>query len=575
MSASDSLISGRFELGELLGSGGSASVFDARDLVGDRLVALKILHPQLSGSDAERDAFFAEAVAVARVDHPNVVRVVATGVHEGAGERRAWIAFERAPGGSLGDLVASRGSLRAADALAVTDGIVRGLEAVHAAGIVHRDLSPSNVTVAVANDGGVAADGVRILDFGLADAPGRPALGHDVLRSAASPAAADARPGVLGSVNYLSPEHAAGRPVDERGDLYQVAALLCFMVTGRPPFPRPTVAEVMAAHASAPPPVPSVLVSGIPRAVDRIVVRGMLKQPDARFGSAAEMRAAVEEAAASLVRGGVVTGSTRLLPPGADETATVVTPRAVGSRPTPSTAVSAATASALSSSAPAAPGGRRGSRPRFVATAVALAFVAAATIWLVAASASPGTDAGSSTPTPTPTAATAPPTSVPSATPHRPTTAAVPALAGLGADDAAARLRTAGFAIGATRTRDSPQAAGTVLATEPVAGQRLTLGAVVTLVVASGSNVIPDVSGSSGVAAGSAMTAAGFVAVERAVIDTTVPEGTVIGTEPGAGASTRLGSTVTIVVARGQTTPTPTPTPVVTPTPTPTAQPNP
>ncbi|MGO4277055.1 hypothetical protein AB4Z22_45715, partial [Paenibacillus sp. TAF58] len=128
---------------------------------------------------------------------------------------------------------------------------------IHAAGIVHRDLAPSNIAVAVASDGTVAADAVRVLDFGLADAPGRPALAHDVLRStihAADPTHPEPALGVVGSVNYLSPEHALGRPIDERGDLYQVAALLHFMVTGRPPFVRGTAGEVMAAHAGAPPP---------------------------------------------------------------------------------------------------------------------------------------------------------------------------------------------------------------------------------------------------------------------------------------------------------------------------------
>ncbi len=191
-----SLISGRFELGELIGSGGSASVFAATDgSLPDVPVALKLLHPHLSGSETKRTAFFAEARAAGRVEHPNVVRVIDTGVHDSAGERRAWIAFERAPGVGLDEFVASRGTLAPAHALAVTDGILRALEAIHAAGIVHRDLAPSNVTVAPSPDGSVAADAVRVLDFGLADAPGRPALGRDVLRSTAGdpmPAAPDA-----------------------------------------------------------------------------------------------------------------------------------------------------------------------------------------------------------------------------------------------------------------------------------------------------------------------------------------------------------------------------------------------
>ena len=556
-----SLISGRFELGELIGSGGSASVFAASDItLPGSAVALKLLHPHLSGSEAERTAFFAEARAAERVEHPNVVRVIATGIHDSAGEQRAWIAFVRAPGETLDETVASRGSLAPSDALAVTDGILRALEAIHAAGLVHRDLSPSNVAVQSTPDGPVTADRVHVLDFGLADAPGRPALGRDVLRSTTSADApdptasadSDAALGVLGSVSYLSPEHALGRPVDERGDVYQVAALLHFRIPGRPPFVRATIGEVMAAHAAAPPPVPSVLVSGIPRSIDRIVVRGMLKQPDARFQSASDMRAAVLAAAADLQHRG---------PPA----------RAPSGAP----GLSGVTAAATAPIAPAAsvpPQGAEGPRPRTVAAIVALSVVTLATIWLVAASSVPQPGASPTSGPSSSSAAHATPTPAATAKQRAPAAVPVPTFVGLTQAVAEQRAQAAGLVIGAVTKRDGTQPEGVVLASTPVAGVPARPGSSVTLVVASGSNAVPSVAGRSEVAAGSAITTAGFIPAERAVIDTTVPDGTVLGTEPGTGVSQRLGSTVVIVIARGPA-PTPTPDPTSTPNPSPTGTP--
>ncbi len=576
-----SLISGRFELGELIGSGGSASVFAASDItLPGSAVALKLLHPHLSGSEAERTAFFAEARAAERVEHPNVVRVIATGIHDSAGEQRAWIAFVRAPGETLDETVASRGSLAPSDALAVTDGILRALEAIHAAGLVHRDLSPSNVAVQSTPDGPVTADRVHVLDFGLADAPGRPALGRDVLRSTTSADApdptasadSDAALGVLGSVSYLSPEHALGRPVDERGDVYQVAALLHFMITGRAPFVRATIGEVMAAHAAAPPPVPSVLVSGIPRSIDRIVVRGMLKQPDARFQSASDMRAAVLAAAADLQHRGPPARATRVLvSPGAAPTAVIVPARAPSGAP----GLSGVTAAATAPIAPAAsvpPQGAEGPRPRTVAAIVALSVVTLATIWLVAASSVPQPGASPTSGPSSSSAAHATPTPAATAKQRAPAAVPVPTFVGLTQAVAEQRAQAAGLVIGAVTKRDGTQPEGVVLASTPVAGVPARPGSSVTLVVASGSNAVPSVAGRSEVAAGSAITTAGFIPAERAVIDTTVPDGTVLGTEPGTGVSQRLGSTVVIVIARGPA-PTPTPDPTSTPNPSPTGTP--
>ncbi|MGA1836276.1 PASTA domain-containing protein [Herbiconiux sp. 11R-BC] len=308
----DGLISGRYALGELLGTGGSASVFAAHDRETGRMVALKILHPHLSRSEATREAFFAEARAAEVLHHPNIGEVLGVGVHDTGDAPQAWIALEHAPGLSLAELVERDGRLPPGEALAVADGVLAALEFAHGAGLIHRDVSPANIMLARDPRGALRPSGVRLVDFGLADAAGRAAIGTDVLRTPDAPvggagddagpeAAATARPaGVLGNVNYVSPEQARGEPVDERGDIYQLGAVLYFALVGHAPFVRDSARAVMLAHLQAPPPVPSVARPGLQRAIDRIVVKALLKDPDMRFASAADMRTAVRSAATHL-----------------------------------------------------------------------------------------------------------------------------------------------------------------------------------------------------------------------------------------------------------------------------------
>jgi len=613
-----SAFAGRFELDGLLGSGATASVYSARDTSTGDSVAVKVLHPRLSGTAAERDAFFAEAAAAARVDHPGVPAVLGHDVDEGGGEPRAWIATARAPGRTLARLVEADGPLDPGAALALTARLLDALAAVHAAGLVHRDVAPGNVVVA--DDGAV-----HLLDFGLADAPGRAAVGGDVLRSGGggigNGAASDSGGGVIGSVNYLSPEQALGAPVDERGDLYQAAGLLHFALTGRPPFPRATAAQTMAAHVSAPPPVPSALDSRIPQAADEIVVRGLMKQPEARYASAAAMAAAVRavlgEAAPPVLGSGgpsVLDTRTALLPttvpvaptvptgpsvfvgPGGvlvdRESATTVIPRgrrapergSATPAPTVRPPARRAEPAAAPRPLPAAAGAARlaaapAARPGRTALAVTAGAVAvAATIWLVAANAAP-------TAPPTLVAVPSPPPSVAAVTPTaKPTVAPavtvpqdvhVPELAGLSRADAAARLAAAGLTAGSVTSRDGIAAAGTVLQTQPGAGVPAAPGTAVALVVASGRNAVPELHGQTVLAAGATLSAAGFAVVERSIVDSTVPDRTVLGSEPGAGTVVALGETITVVVSRLPAQPTTTPTPAPTTTPQPTRPPAP
>ncbi|CAN5165092.1 hypothetical protein BH09ACT6_BH09ACT6_24990 [soil metagenome] len=597
--SSDGLVSGRFRLGDLLGSGGSASVFDAVDVSSGEdgtHVALKILHPHLSRSPAAREAFFTEARAAENLRHPNIVAVLGVGVHDPDGEPLAWIALERAPGTTLAELCESSGALTVASTLVVADGVLRALEAAHAVGLVHRDVSPANIMVELDSDGRVQPEGVRLVDFGLADAAGRPVLGSDILRST-RPASDSAAPlGVLGSANYMSPEQALGEPVDERGDVYQVGAVVYFALTGRPPFVRDSTSAVMRAHVKAPPPVPSVLYSGIPRAVDRLVVKALLKDPASRYPSAAAMREAVlllqasvagSTALRTVIQPPAGTATTRMIamPPSARRRSPGTpgppgTPRAPAVR---GAALGAAAAPAIDPPQPApvtaAPAfaARRERGGGAVWAAVILTITVIAVAWVLATTTTPSssTAVGSASATPTgrpvtPAPAGSPDTSAaPVITPAAstgPAQVTVPRLPSLSLADARAALAAAGLSMGSVVPQDSSRAGDTVLSASRAAGSSADVGSAIDVVVASGSNGVPVVTGLGQSDAIASIQSAGFAVVVETRVSGSAPAGTVLGAVPAESSSLRLGSSVTIVVA---TAPAPTPTPTSTPTATP------
>ena len=563
------LISGRYRLGALLGTGGSSSVFAAVDTRSGETLALKILHPELSGSPRLRDAFFLEAQAAGRVRHPNIVAVQDVGVHDDAEEPQAWIALDLAPGATLAEHVARAGPLPVPEALTVALAVLQALTAAHGAGLIHRDVSPANIMVDPDETGSLHLTGVRLLDFGLADAAGRAALGSDVLGGA--PADDAGAVGVLGSVNYMSPEQAAGVPVDERGDLYQLGGVLYFALTGRPPFARESAAAVMRAHALAPPPVPSVARAGIPRGVDRIVVRALLKHPDDRFDSADQMRLEILALAAPApADAGPGDDHTRRFDPRVDvpvgdSARTTVLPRTPQRSPARSPARSAAV------SPPPLRAGRRSGAGRpgaWVALVLIIGVVAAG--WAAAAGDSGGSVvAVSSTPAPAPTPAETP--TLPPPPVEAPSDSVrVPELTMMSLGEARAALESAGLRLGSLTTTDSVRTGDTVLALEPAPGSWLTEGDAVDVVVASGSNSVPDTLGLPSAEGVAALQNAGFVAVvETGPEGTTVP-GTVLASQPGQAAVLRLGTSVTLVVAGARAalpaaTPSPSPGPTATP----------
>lgn len=558
------LIAGRFRLIDLLGTGGSASVFLAEDATSRQRVALKILHPHLTERPLAREHFHAEAARSARFRHPHSVRVLDVGEDLDRPDPVVWIALEFVEGVSLSDHVRAAGPLSPEAAISVMVPVLEALDAAHAAGLVHRDVSPTNVMVARHTSGELDPSTVRLLDFGIAGDIGETAVGSAALLAARD----EGGVGVLGNASYVSPEQARGNAVDERGDIYQAGALLYFALVGHAPFQRDDPTHVARAHVEAPPPVPSVGRPGIPRSVDRVVVRAMLKDPADRFPTARAMRDALVAAAAEATRAAVPAPAKPAPRPASSTEAatdnhgdrTGVT-RVLGTTATPPRA-SSPTVSPFAAV-------HRRRRPAGIAMFATVA--AAVTLGVVISLATSPSASVTTEPTPEPL------TSTPTPEPTSPalvvdTRPRVPDVAQLQLAEASERIAAAGFVVGAVTSVDSRWTEGTVIETSPGSGDRAALGSTVAVTVASGYNTVPTVVGREVNAALESVAGAGFTTASAPT--STVGTG-VIRTDPAGGTRLVVGSTVTVFEPAPAPSPTPTPTAVPTATPTSTAVPTP
>ncbi|WP_128377574.1 protein kinase domain-containing protein [Streptomyces cavernae] len=273
--AGRSVAGGRYQLRDLLGQGGMASVHLAHDSVLDRPVAIKTLHTELGREQAFRERFRREAQAVAKLTHTNIVSVFDTGEDDLEGTATPYIVMEYVEGTPLGSVldsdIARYGAMPAEKALKVTADVLAALEISHEMGLVHRDIKPGNVMV---TKRGV----VKVMDFGIA-------------RAMQSGVTSMTQTGmVVGTPQYLSPEQALGRGVDARSDLYSVGIMLFQLVTGRLPFEADSPLAIAYAHVQEPPVAPSAINRSLPPAVDALVARALKKNPNERFPSAEAMR---------------------------------------------------------------------------------------------------------------------------------------------------------------------------------------------------------------------------------------------------------------------------------------------
>ncbi|MEV0846129.1 protein kinase [Streptomyces sp. NPDC049954] len=283
--AGDSVAGGRYQLRELLGEGGMASVHLAYDSVLDRQVAIKTLHTELGREPAFRERFRREAQAVAKLTHTNIVSVFDTGEDDLGGTATPYIVMEFVEGLPLGSVfeqdVARFGAMPTDKALKITGDVLAALEISHEMGLVHRDIKPGNVML---TKRGV----VKVMDFGIA-------------RAIQSGVTSMTQTGmVVGTPQYLSPEQALGRGVDARSDIYSVGIMLFQLLTGRLPFDADSPLAIAYAHVQEEPVPPSSLNQSLPPAVDALVARALRKNPNDRFPTAESMREECDRVARSL-----------------------------------------------------------------------------------------------------------------------------------------------------------------------------------------------------------------------------------------------------------------------------------
>src|SRR2546427_5729966 len=268
-------IAERYELEELVGTGGMSSVYRAHDTLLERNVALKILHAHYTSDDEFVERFKHEARTVAQLSHPNIVTVIDRGEDNG----RQFIVFEYIDGENLKELVVRSGRLSVREALRLALQVARGLAFAHENGLVHRDVKPRNVLL---NGDGQA----KVTDFGIART-----LDVDGVTQTGT---------VLGTSNYIAPDQASGRPVDVQTDVYSLGVVLYELLVGDVPFPGENFVAVAMKHVNEPPPNLLDVRKDVPLRVAAAVDRALEKDPGQRFPTMEAFAAELEACLAAL-----------------------------------------------------------------------------------------------------------------------------------------------------------------------------------------------------------------------------------------------------------------------------------
>ncbi len=275
---------GHYRILEKLGEGGMGVVYKAQDLHLDRPVALKVLPPEKVADPDRKRRFVQEAKAASALNHPHIVHIYDIDQADGTD----FIAMEYVAGTTLDQRIGRHG-VRLNEALKYAVQIADALAKAHAAGIVHRDLKPTNIMV--------SADGVvKVLDFGLAKLT-EPDLGDE---AATATVHMEGKPlteqgTIVGTVAYMSPEQAEGRPVDARSDIFSLGSVLYELVTGQPPFQGPSRLSTLSAILKEDPKPPSTITPAVPHDLEKLITRCLRKDPHRRWQTMADLRIALEE----------------------------------------------------------------------------------------------------------------------------------------------------------------------------------------------------------------------------------------------------------------------------------------
>jgi serine/threonine-protein kinase len=270
--SAEQLFAGRYRLERRLGVGGMSTVQLALDTRLERYVAVKLLAEHLAADDGFVARFRREALAAARLVHPNVVQVYDFGTDEASG--RQFISMEYVEGASCAELLRDRGRLEPAEVVEICAQACRGLDYAHRHGVVHRDVKPGNI---LRNREGI----VKIADFGIAKA----ADDSDITRVGS----------VIGTAAYLSPEQARGEPAGPPSDLYALGVVAYPLIAGRLPYPGASLTELARQQESGAPTALHGIVAECPPALSAAIMRALAGDPSSRYQSAPEMERALRD----------------------------------------------------------------------------------------------------------------------------------------------------------------------------------------------------------------------------------------------------------------------------------------
>jgi serine/threonine-protein kinase len=549
----------RYELHHRLGRGGMAEVYLARDQLLDRLVAVKVLFPTLATEAGFVERFRREAQSAANLQHPNIVSVFDWGEANGT----YFIVMEYVDGQSLADILREHGRLHPDRAAEVAGDVAGALGFAHRNGVVHRDVKPGNVLIA--SDGSV-----KVADFGIARALSD-ASDHNLTKTGS----------VMGTATYFSPEQARGENIDPRSDVYSLGCVIYEMSVGHPPFTGKGPMDIAYRHVQEAPVPPRQIDPSLPETLEAITLKCLAKNPDNRYPSALDLRADLGR----YLDGARIAAEPVMAPPDPGATA-FMTPTAYDG-----TAV-----------APQAPWEdeyadyrdyeeeqpKRSKWPLVLLLLLLLGL--AGLLFFLATSFNNGTEqvevpnvvgqtredaeavltadgfevevAMEASEEPEGNVTAQDPTAgsevdegstVTLTVSAGPETVTVPDVVGQTQQEAETTLRDEGFVVVAQQEESEDVEEGRVIRQDPAGNSEAAPESTVTIVVSSGQGTVQvrDVAGRPEGEATTILRDAGFTVQRADEASNDVPEGTVIRSEPGAGAEVQPGSTVTIFVSTG------------------------